>query len=309
MHASSEPSPVVIVAKDTNVFVLLVYAIEKVVPEFPWFMQIDQERFVDIRKVTDHIGSSICQSLPQLHAITGCDTTAYKFNIGKIKVIKKIMQDSSSCSLIRNLGYGNEVSDQLIENAKKFIQTVMYSGKPSESYVETRINMYKKIKIKSSASLPADPSSIVQEIKRVFLQCYTWVNCLNPHVRRLEPQEHGWQFDEKSSRLMPKWFTGSQLPPCLVRSKSSRKGSQTRKKVSPGSEADIEDEFSSTAQLPPAKRARRAYSCHVPKRDSNYEAEAEMSSEKMSDSSSEWEDDFSTSSEGFSDSADSDFIP
>ena len=39
-----------------------------------------------------------------------------------------------------------------------------------ESYVEAGINVYNIMKAKSSASLPPDPSSIEQEVKRVFLQ-------------------------------------------------------------------------------------------------------------------------------------------
>ena len=39
----------------------------------------------------------------------------------------------------------------------KFIQTVMYSGKDDESYVETRVRLYRQQATKSSLTLPPPP--------------------------------------------------------------------------------------------------------------------------------------------------------
>ena len=40
------------------------------------------------RKVYDHLGH-ICSTLPQFHAITGCDQRAFKFNVGKPRTFAK----------------------------------------------------------------------------------------------------------------------------------------------------------------------------------------------------------------------------
>ena len=100
LHAISNDTPVVIVAKDTDVFVLLLYAIQKCKPTNEWFMCINNEKIVTIRGIAETFGSKICCVLPQIHAITGCDTTAYKHNVGKVTLMKKLMRNEKQCAFI-----------------------------------------------------------------------------------------------------------------------------------------------------------------------------------------------------------------
>ena len=86
------------------------------------------------------------------YAITGSDTAAYKFSIGKVRVLKKVIKDPASTLLISKLGTTVLLSDDDIEKAMQFIQTVMYGGKIHESYVSTRVRLYKNLKTKSSVS-------------------------------------------------------------------------------------------------------------------------------------------------------------
>ena len=74
IHATESDTEVVVVLKDTDVFVLLVYAYAKLEPSHHWFMKIDTERFVNIKVVVNHFVENICLKLPHIHAITGCDT-------------------------------------------------------------------------------------------------------------------------------------------------------------------------------------------------------------------------------------------
>ena len=50
-------------------------------------MKIDYEKSIDIDKVHAFLGSRISRYLPQVHAITGCDTTSLFYGIGKVKVL------------------------------------------------------------------------------------------------------------------------------------------------------------------------------------------------------------------------------
>ena len=85
LHALSQESAVVVVAKDTNILMLLLYAHVVTNPIHPWFMKIDHEKFIDIAKIRQHFGDKLCQVLPQFHAIIGCDSTLYMYTNGKIK--------------------------------------------------------------------------------------------------------------------------------------------------------------------------------------------------------------------------------
>ena len=91
-RASVHDDPIVIVAKDTDVFVLMIYALNKIKPSYNWFTNIDSEKFIEITSIVDFLGSTLSSVLPQLHAITGCDTTAYKHNISKESSVKKLIK-------------------------------------------------------------------------------------------------------------------------------------------------------------------------------------------------------------------------
>ena len=76
VHALEEETDIVVVSKDTDVFVLLVYAYCKMESTKKWYMKIDH-RFVCIGTIVNYFGNSICSRLPHIHAITGCDTTSF----------------------------------------------------------------------------------------------------------------------------------------------------------------------------------------------------------------------------------------
>eukprot|EP00794_Sanderia_malayensis_P002543 gene2543-biopygen2087 len=180
----------------------------------------------------------------------------------------------------------------------------MYSGMAKESYVQTRIRLYQRLKTKPSTAIPADPKSLSEDIKRANLQSYVLLRSLNANVRRIDPQICGWTHNEKLSRFTPIWFKGNQLPPSLIR--SSR---QKKKVTNDGNDADRESE--SEAEVPPStKRPKR-----TPRRPDatsfqNYFADSEVSIILGPvEYDSEWEEDFTISGEEKSDSSDSDFMP
>ena len=58
----------VVVSKDTDVFVLMVFV------------------FANIGKVVKYLGNDFSLEFPHIHAITGCDITLLMFSIGKVKI-------------------------------------------------------------------------------------------------------------------------------------------------------------------------------------------------------------------------------
>ena len=77
LHACpQDTNVVVVVAKDTDVLILLIYAYEVVKLKCSWHM-----------KVHAFLGSRISRYLPEVHATTGCDTTSFFYGIGKVKVL------------------------------------------------------------------------------------------------------------------------------------------------------------------------------------------------------------------------------
>ena len=62
--------PVVVAAADTDIFILLLYAFNKVGPAEKSYMKVDKERCVAISKVCKPYGKIICDVLPSCHSIT-----------------------------------------------------------------------------------------------------------------------------------------------------------------------------------------------------------------------------------------------
>ena len=66
-----------------------------------------------------------------------------------------------------------------IKNAKRqtiFVQIKMYNGKSNRNYLSTRAHFYENLKPKLSMPLPPNLDELVEELKRVHLQCtFGWM--------------------------------------------------------------------------------------------------------------------------------------
>ena len=59
LHALQENTKVVVVLKDTDVLILLVYAYAKYKPTKEWYMKIDANKFASIKSIVEYLGSNI----------------------------------------------------------------------------------------------------------------------------------------------------------------------------------------------------------------------------------------------------------
>ena len=145
-------------------------------------MKIDTRKFVKVRAIVSHYGKEIFENLPKIHVLTGCDTSSFLHGVGKVKILKNLKDNPENIQLLANLGRSvhsqkSEVEEDLIQDVAKFIQCVCYTGKEEESLVETIIRIYRKMKVKSSQTLPPVPQSMAQHILRVNLQVFEWIRC------------------------------------------------------------------------------------------------------------------------------------
>lgn len=197
LHASKSKDPVIVRATDTDILILLSYAHSICKPEHGWFMKVDH-RYVSVSKTTTNFGEEICEVLPAYHSITGCDTTSFPYGIGKVKPFKKMLMKEKWNLL---LGYGKSLhSAGEITSAKCFFRTCMYPGTDQETFVETRIRMYNKQKVKSSSSILPDESSTDEHIKRSLLQAMILYQYLEPNIEYPSITDKGWQKTEDCIR-------------------------------------------------------------------------------------------------------------
>ena len=103
-------------------------------------MKIDSKKCINIRKIVEYLGKTSQQGSPNpcsywvwhkvfLHAV------------GKIKVLKKCLNCKEKLTLLNTT---------LLHDVEKFTQTVRYSEKEEESLTETRVQLYKQMKTRTS---------------------------------------------------------------------------------------------------------------------------------------------------------------
>ena len=211
LQACQKNTNCVVVSKDTDVFVLLVFAFAAKDIKYSWAMKIDHNKYINIQKVVQYLGKEIALKLPHVHAITGCDTTSFMFSVGKIKVLKKCMKQIKQLDLLSGFGESSVINHEIIQNVSKFIQTVCYSGFKDENLVETRVRLYRKMKTKTLQTLPPDPKSMEQAILRIQHQLYYWLKFDVKEIHELDKEKYGWFVDKENGTVTPVWFKGINL--------------------------------------------------------------------------------------------------
>ena len=86
LHAVNSNADCVIVSKDTDVFLLLIYAYHKSNSQRNWYMKYDSDKYVDISTVLRSLDPNFTENLLKFHTLTGCDSTSFFYRVGKIKV-------------------------------------------------------------------------------------------------------------------------------------------------------------------------------------------------------------------------------
>jgi len=196
---------------NVNVLILLVYAFTIHNPSKEWYMKIDSDTYIRIRAIVDYFGVNVCSKLPHLHAVTGCDTSSFLHGVGKVEVVKNVFRDYQQLQNLQHFGETISTSEEMFENVSKFIQMTCYSGTVNESLVETRVRIYKKMKVKSSLTLPPDPQSMKQHILRAQFQLFEWLRFDEKLQEERSFENSGWIWDVENQTCTPNWFEGDFL--------------------------------------------------------------------------------------------------
>ena len=131
-------------------------------------MKYDQDKLADIEGIVRNLGDEVSRTLIHFHAITGCDTTSYFFGFGKLIPFKRAV-DREKMNLIAKIGEREIISPETMDDCKEFVRTrtVIYNGKPTKTYVETRIRFYdEQPNKKTTMMLPPDEDSCTQHLLR-----------------------------------------------------------------------------------------------------------------------------------------------
>ena len=59
-------------------------------------MKIESRKCINIRKIVECLSTDVATKIPQIHAVTGCDTTSFLHSVAKIKVLKSVYLDEKN---------------------------------------------------------------------------------------------------------------------------------------------------------------------------------------------------------------------
>ena len=140
-HASHDYSAIVIVAEDTNVFILYL-AFQSQIDSAMYIKCGSASRVpcIDVRKVAGAIGQSVCASLLGLYAYRGCDSVSSFSGRGKLAALKLLEDNVNFQETFKQLGQSWTLSGALLRNLKIF-SCCLYSAKTDISTSHGRVKI------------------------------------------------------------------------------------------------------------------------------------------------------------------------
>ena len=218
MFESERGNNVCVVADDTDVYILLLYAAHQFQSKI-YFRQGKQKdkagiTYHEVIPLAKHLGKRICNILPAYHALTGCDYTMPFFGRTKFTCFKRMLSHPETCDLLESLNTESGDATQIIE----FILRVIYNRPNMEKtpgqarYKMLFVGKGKKKKFASTKAIIPDKSTLVMKSKRTNFVTHLMVNCLEQNFVPLNPSDYAWKKNDDDDRWSPIWFEGSPLP-------------------------------------------------------------------------------------------------
>ena len=185
-YRQAEHHPTIVIADDTYTFCLLLH-MNKENTHKQVFMQMDQShKTVSISTLKEHLNKEFLETLPALHALSGCDSTSRPFGIGTSTVVDKykkmilpckaLMSTSSTAEEVIQAGeqalaiiYGFDGIDLNTARSSKFCNKIA----TAKQYLKPQL-------------LPPTADAAQLHTMRVYHQVQTWKG------ENLDPLNWGW---------------------------------------------------------------------------------------------------------------------
>ena len=197
---------VIVVADDTDIFLLLLYFCSRgdITCNVLMASPVSGRAVLDI-SATVQKHKRIITELLQTHELTGCDTVASCFGIGKVTGLKVLKTGIYRLNLLGDTE--SSISD-VEEQAVQFM-LACYGQSTCRSLTEARQKMWTVKVGRSKAAMPAlcylppTSESFRQNILRAHLQMKIWLNSLESQPPDLDPTSYGWSKDKGTKALSP----------------------------------------------------------------------------------------------------------
>ena len=151
-----------------------------------------RSRLVSVRRLCEKLGHRVCQVLPSLHALTGCDTVSSFVGKGKKKALELVKDDQIARETVQILGETIPLGEHDIIRLEKVV-CKLYNEHQCDRVDELRYKMFCKGKNVHSHQLPPTRASLENHLKRANYQAYIWKSALDSQSPEIGPQNQGWQ--------------------------------------------------------------------------------------------------------------------
>ena len=112
-----------------------------------------RSRIVSIRQVCERLGREICEILPSLHAITGCDSVSAFSTKGKKKALDVVQMNPALRQTLGSLGERVPARKDDLNKLERFV-CALYNDHLCQSVNELRYKLFCKSKSLQSHQLP-----------------------------------------------------------------------------------------------------------------------------------------------------------
>ncbi|XP_074106572.1 uncharacterized protein LOC141532227 [Cotesia typhae] len=189
----------------------------------------NNQRYINLTKVYEHLGPSLSRSLPRFHALTGCDFNPAFFKRGKQRPLNILMKKPEYPQAFMQFGGPESFTEELIQEnifntIQKFICEI-YNVSGVLDVDAARLQLFfnnysvnnfneafnrKNLKNFDASNLPPCKSELFQQFLRANYISSVWNNANVKLPTIFTPEHNGWRFEENQYHFH--WFDGDQLP-------------------------------------------------------------------------------------------------
>lgn len=214
VNLSSQHSRIFVKCDDTDVLVILLYYWSRGMLSTEVFMHCGhsgqdttRERYIPIHEIARKLGPSVCNILPAVHALSGCDSTCAIYRMGKRTAYSVLTENADALQGLAEF----QDTETFLKSARKFI--LFMHGKKAKnisSLNELRFHLATTTD-KPASQLPPTEDAYEQHALRSLYQVTIWCQSHIAKPNIISPEGHGWQVDSVNG-LQPTFYKNESAP-------------------------------------------------------------------------------------------------
>ena len=213
LHVSHGHQGVAVVSSDTDVEVLACYHQSAIPAELTLISGTrSRSRLISVPQLCEKQGPRVCQVLPGLHALTGCDTVSSFSGKGKKRAFEIVRDSQVTSDSVQVLGKSLPLSEQSITKLEEVVCRV-YNDNQCKLVNDLRYKIFCKGKNVQSHQLLPTSAALRYNLKQANYQAFLWNKALQPRIDQ-EPVNHGWQLKERCLEIV--WTDLAPAPQAVM---------------------------------------------------------------------------------------------